>query len=313
VVSSANGNISQTGALSVSGTTHIMAGSGNIVLANAGNTLVAAVGATGGQISLTDAVPLILGTVDASGNLVLNSTGGLDLGDSSIGGNLSANSGNGNVTQEGALSVAGTTDIVAGSGNVQLNNPANILAKTVTTSGQQVSLTNAAPLDLGTVVTGGNLVLNSNGALDLGTTSVGGNLIANSANGNVTQDGPLSVGGSTDIIAGNGSIQLNNPGNVFQGALTTSSSNVGIGGEMNASAMQASIDSAVSQLESDGLSTDPGNPPDVLNLSPTVSETRDGEPVQVTMNIGANGPQLQILNGGMRLPDNSVSVARSGN
>jgi hypothetical protein len=31
------------------------------------------------------------------------------------------------------------------------------------------------------------------------------------------------------------------------------------------------------------------------------------------MNIGANGPQLQILNGGMRLPDNSVSVARSGN
>jgi filamentous hemagglutinin family protein len=313
VASSANGNVSQTGALSVTGTTDITAGTGNIGLTNAGNTLVAAVSAAGGQISLTDAVPLILGTVGAGGNLVANSTGGLDLGNSTIGGNLVANSGNGNVTQDGALSVEGTTDIVAGTGNVQLNNPANILAKTVTTSGQQVSLTNAAPLNLGVVATGGNLLLNSTGGLDLGTSNVGGNLVANSANGNVTQDGPLSVGGATDIVAGTGSIQLINPGNVFQGTLTTSGSNVGVGGEMNAFALDASIDSAVSQLESDGLSTDPGNPPDALNLSPTVSETRDGELVRVTMNIGANGPQLQILNGGMRLPDNSVSVARSGN
>jgi hypothetical protein len=176
-----------------------------------------------------------------------------------------------------------------------------------------VSLTNAVPLNLGAVTTGGNLVVNSNGALDLGTLIVGGNLTANSANGNVTQDGPLSVGGSTDIVAGTGSIQLNNPGNVFQGALTTSGSTVGVVGETNALALEASIDSAVSQLESDGLSTNPGQPPDALNLSPTVSETRDGEPAQVTMNIGPNGPQLQILNGGMRLPDNSITIARRGN
>jgi hypothetical protein len=31
------------------------------------------------------------------------------------------------------------------------------------------------------------------------------------------------------------------------------------------------------------------------------------------MNIGAGGPQLHILNGGMRLPANSVSAAHSQN
>ena len=310
---SANGNVSQDGPLSVTGTTDIMAGTGNISLANAGNTLVAAVSAAGGQISLTDALPLILGTVDASGNLVVNSTGGLDLGKSTIGGNLVANSGNGNVSQDGALSVVGTTDIVAGSGNVQLNNPANLLANTVTTSGQQVSLTNAAPLKLGIVATGGNLVVDSTGALDLGTSSVGGNLMANSSNGNVTQDGPLSVGGTTDIVAGTGTIQLNNPGNVFQGAVTTTGGKAAIGGELNALGQYAAIDSVVSELEAAVLWSNPANPPDALTLSPTVSETRDGELVQVTMNIGASGPQLHILNGGMRLPDGSVSVARSRN
>jgi trimeric autotransporter adhesin len=313
VADSANGNVTQDGPLSVTGTTDIMAGTGNIGLTNAGNALVAAVSAAGGQISLTDAVPLILGTVDAGGNLVVNSTGGLDLGNSSIGGNLVANSGNGNVTQDGALSVGGTTDIVAGIGNVQLNNPANILAKTVTTSGQEVSLSNAAPLNLGLVTTGGNLVVDSNGALDLGNSSVGGNLTANSGNGNVTQDGPLSVGGTTDIVAGSGTIQLNNPGNVFQGAVTTSGGKVGIGGDIDALALDASIDNVVSELEADVLWSDTGNPPNELTTSPTVSESRDGELVAVTMNIGANGPQLQILNGGMRLPDNSVTVARSGN
>jgi filamentous hemagglutinin family protein len=319
IVAAEGGGVTQsTGAtLTVGGTTGLAASNGgvpaDISLTNAGNVLVAAVSAIGAQVRITDAVPLILAVVDASGDLLVNSTGGLDLGTSTVGGTLVANSGNGNVIQEGAMSVAGTSNIDAGSGNVQLNNPANILAGTVTTSGQRVSLTNAVPLNLGAVTTGGNLVVNSNGALDLGTLIVGGNLTANSANGNVTQDGLLSVGGSTDIVAGTGSIQLNNPGNVFQGALTTSGSTVGVVGETNALALEASIDSAVSQLESDGLSTNPGNPPDALNLSPTVSETRDGEPAQVTMNIGPNGPQLQILNGGMRLPDNSITVARRGN
>jgi filamentous hemagglutinin family protein len=319
IVAAEGGAISQSpgATLAVGGTTGLAASNAgipaDISLTNAGNVLVAAVSATGAQVSITDAVPLTLGVVDASGNLLVNSTGGLDLGTSTVGGMLVANSGNGNVTQGGPLSVAGTTNIVAGSGNVHLTNSANILAETVTTSGQQVSLTNAVPLNLGVVTAGGNLLVNSTGGLDLGTSTVGGMLVANSDNGNVTQDGALSVAGTTDIVAGSGRIQLNNAGNVFQGALTTSGSSVGVDGEMNASALDASIDSAVSQLESDALSTDPGNPPDALNLSSTVSESRDGELVQVTMNIGVNGPQLHILNGGMRLPDDGVNVARSGN
>jgi filamentous hemagglutinin family protein len=319
IVAAEGGGVTQSpgATLAVGGTTGLAASNAgtpaDISLTNAGNVLVAAVSATGAQVSITDSVPLMLGMVDASEDLLVNSTGGLDLGNSSIGGNLVANSGNGNVTQEGALSVAGTTNITAGTGNVLLNNAANILGNTVTTSGQLVSLTNAVPLNLGIVATGGNLLVNSTGGLNLGTSNVGGNLVVNSGNGNVTQDGALSVDGTTDIVAGTGSVQLNNPGNVFQGALTASGSNVRVGGDVNAFALDASIDSAVSQLESDALSTDPGNPPDALTLSSTVSESRDGELVQITMNIGVNGPQLHILNGGMRLPDDGISVARIRN
>ena len=318
-VAAAGGSITQSpgATLAIAGTTGLAASNGglpaDISLANAGNVLIAAVSAAGAQVTITDAVPLILGTVGASGNLLVNATGGLNLGNSTVGGNLVADSGNGNVTQVGALSVEGTTDIVAGTGNVQLGNPANILAMTVTGSGEQVTLSNAAPLTLGIVGAAGDLVVNSSGALDLGTSSVGGNLLANSGNGDITQNGPLSVGGTSDIVAGTGSVQLNNPGNVFQGAVTTSGGTVGVGGEFNAVALDASIDSVVAQLQTDMLWSDPDNPPDTLTVSSTVGETRDGVLLQVTMNIGANGPQLHILNGGMRLPDDSAAVARSGN
>jgi hypothetical protein len=318
-VAAAGGSITQSpgATLAIAGTTGLAASNGglpaDISLANAGNVLIAAVSAAGAQVTITDAVPLILGTVGASGNLLVNATGGLNLGNSTVGGNLVADSGNGNVTQVGALSVEGTTDIVAGTGNVQLGNPANILAMTVTGSGEQVTLTNAAPLTLGIVGAAGDLVVNSSGALDLGTSSVGGNLLANSGNGDITQNGPLSVGGTSDIVAGTGSIQLNNPGNVFQGAVTTRGGTVGVGGEFNAVALDASIDSVVAQLQTDMLWSDPDNPPDTLTVSSTVGETRDGVLLQVTMNIGAYGPQLHILNGGMRLPDDSAAVARSRN
>ena len=128
--------MTQSGALAVSGTTGITAGTGNIDLSNAANTLAQAVSASGASISIADSGPLTLGTVAASGNLTLASTGALDLGTSTVGGNLTANSGNGNVTQSGALAVNGTTGITAGTGNIDLGNAANALAQAVSGVGR---------------------------------------------------------------------------------------------------------------------------------------------------------------------------------
>jgi filamentous hemagglutinin family protein len=325
LANSGNGNVTQNGPLSVTGTTGIVAGTGNIQLANAGNTLAQAVSATGAQIGLTDAGPLTLGTVDASGNLTLASIGALDLGTATVGGKLAANSGNGNVTQHGPLSVTGTTGIDAGTGNIQLANVGNTLAQAVSASGAQIGLTDAGPLTLGTLDARGNLSLASTGTLDLGTTTVGGKLTANSGNGNVTQAGVLSVRGTTSITAGTGSIQLKNLQNNFQALLTATGSTVDIGGEIP---LNASARNAVAQLESSNLASNAGTESSGLSLSsPTFNavpsagsdasagtdaspplDSRREDETNVSLNIGAAGPTLRIVNGGVRLPDHTVKV-----
>jgi filamentous hemagglutinin family protein len=142
-VNSGNGDVTQTGPLAVTGTTAITAGTGNITLANAGNTFAQAVSASGNNVSITDAGSLALGAVTATGNLTANSSGALDMGTSSVGGNLAVNSGNGDVTQTGPLAVTGTTAIAAGTGNITLTDPGNTFGQAVTASGNSVVITNA--------------------------------------------------------------------------------------------------------------------------------------------------------------------------
>jgi hypothetical protein len=180
---------------------------------------------------------------------------------------------------------------------------------------------------LGTVAASGNLNVVSSGALDLGTSSVGGNLAANSGNGNVTQDGPLTVTGTTDIAAGTGTIQLTNPGNAFNGQLTTTGGNVSVAGQTSESAANATASTAVSQLESSmfgsDITTQPGEMSQqspsfnaVLNVGSAASTTdtsspsasSDGAVVNVSLTVGVNGPALRIINGGVRLPTNTVSA-----
>jgi hypothetical protein len=331
---SAMGNVTQDGRLAVAGTTDIAAGTGNIQLTNAANTFAQAVSGSGVQISLTDVGPLTLGIVAASGDLTLASTGALDLGTSSVGGNLAAASANGNVSQDGPLSVAGTTDIAAGTGNIQLTNAGNTLMQAVTTSGRQISLKDSVPMILGTSEVSGNLTLASNGALGLGTATVGGNLTATSDNGNVTQSGPLHVTGATSIVAGTGTIQLSNAGNVFTGGMTASASGITVVGKGpdlpldKTPTLGTTGPNAVSQLESSLLLANAGIAPDTLSLSSSVSViggggsddsgadvastaesgSGNGEILDVSLHIGARGPTLHILSGGMRLPDNRVDA-----
>jgi hypothetical protein len=267
----------------------------------------------------------------------VTSIGALDLGSATVSGNLAANSGNGSVTQDGALSVAGTTNIVAGAGSIQLTNLDNVLVGVVNVSGKQINVMDSIPLILGTSSASSNLSVGSKGDLDLGTATVGGNLVANSGNGTVTQNGPLQVTGTTDIEAGTGSIELNNPGNVFQSTVTASGSNVAVAGNgpglpLHGGPPAASVANTVSQLESSDLASATGTVPDGLSLSPTISvsgsadssgvaqddervsgATSAGRDRYVTTTIGPAGPMLRIVNGGLRLPDRRVDAIQIRN
>src|SRR3546814_3235712 len=65
VAHSSGGAIEQGGALRVGGATELDAGTGDVVLSNAGNDFVGTVGITGGSVAIVDANGLTLGTVTA--------------------------------------------------------------------------------------------------------------------------------------------------------------------------------------------------------------------------------------------------------
>ena len=95
---------------------------------------------------LKDTNALGLGTVTAGGKLSLDTNGALDLGTSTVGGNLSANSNGGDITQGGALTVAGTSTLAAGAGDITLNNAGNSFFGVTSFSGQDVSVAAAGAL-----------------------------------------------------------------------------------------------------------------------------------------------------------------------
>jgi len=107
--------------------------------------------------------------------------------------------------------------------------------------------------------------------------------------------------------------------------LTATGSAVDIGGEIP---LNGSVRNAVAQLESSNLASNAGTEFSGLSLSsPTFNavpsagsdasaETDASSPpdlsredeTNVSLNIGAAGPALKIVNGGVRLPDHLVKV-----
>ncbi len=251
------GAITDTGALTVAGTTTLTAGSTNdITLDNADDF---------GTVAIT-----------SGHNVILNDTNSLILGASTVSGTLNVTT-NGTITQSAALGVTGTTTMAAGAGNnITLNNASNDFSTVVITSGKNVTLDDANALDLGTstvsgtlnVTTGGaitdsgaltvtgattlaagsgnditldnaddfstvaitsgrNVTLNDTNALDLGASTVSGTLTVTS-NGDITNSGSLAVSGVTTLTPGAAnSVILNQAGNNFVGAVSvTNGTNV---------------------------------------------------------------------------------------
>ena len=174
------GDVVQTAAsnaaLTVTGTSNINAGAGNVTLPNVPNQF-------GQAVSLQ------------ANDVVLVGSNSLVLGQGAVTGNLSVTAATGSITQTAPLSVAGTSHLTATQGNVVMTQ-ANTLTQAV--SIQAIDAT-----------------LNTTSALTLGASTVTGNLVATVAAGDVTQTGPLVVTGTSNLTATAGNITLTDAGNSF--------------------------------------------------------------------------------------------------
>jgi hypothetical protein len=202
VVTDRVGDLTQTGALTVVGTSSFTTATNNATITLASANLL------GGEVTLTTSG----GNGDAS--LTNNAAGGLVLAASSIGGNLTATSTLGNLTQSGALTVGGTSSFTTSATNATITlNDANRLTGAV-------SLNTSGP--------SGDAQLSNDRATVLGGSSVGGNLTVTDTVASLTQSGVLAVGGTSSFttLAANADITLDGA-NQFIGAVSLSTGGAG--------------------------------------------------------------------------------------
>ncbi|MFG6413051.1 beta strand repeat-containing protein [Roseateles sp. DC23W] len=216
VAHSANGAITQAGALDVTGASSVNAGSGAITLTHAGNRWGGAVSLAGATTQIHGSAALALGTL-ATGALTAQSGGALNLGQGAVNGHLVASSG-GALAQTGALDVSGSTQLNAGSATITLAQAGNRWGGVVDLTGGATQLRGSGALTLGTLATG-SLNFASTGALNLGQGTVSGDLIGDSGGHAITQAGALNVSGNTTLNAGTADIMLADTGNLLQGTL----------------------------------------------------------------------------------------------
>jgi hypothetical protein len=147
-LSSTNAAITQTaGALNVGTSTTVDAGTGNIALGSAANTLAGVVTLTAGNVQIA-ATALTLGALSTNA-LTATSGSTLKLGSGTVRGALTATSSNAAITQAGALSVGGTTTLNAGSGAITLADTGNAFSGVVSLHGGDAVVRTGTALILG--------------------------------------------------------------------------------------------------------------------------------------------------------------------
>ena len=188
---STGGAVTQSGALNVAGNATFAAGASNdITLSNATNDFSTVAITSGRNVTVQDANALNLGASTVSGTLNVTT--------------------NGDLTQSGALNVAGTTTLVAGAGN-------------------DITLMSASN-DFSTVavISGRNVALMDGGALDLAASTISGTLNV-STSGAITDSGNVVVAGTTTLVAGAANdITLDSAGNNFSTVAVNSGNNVAL-------------------------------------------------------------------------------------
>jgi hypothetical protein len=145
----------------------------------------------------------------------------LQMGTTTVSGNMSLTATSGAITQSGPIAVSGTTNLIAIDDNILLNNVNNIfVGRVFVDTPKALQLNTSGALSMGVVNVGLTTNLQSHGVLDMGTSSVyTGKLKVNSGGFEIMQSGPLKAGAEQDFDAGNAKIDLFNPKNLWLGAL----------------------------------------------------------------------------------------------
>ena len=148
-------------------------------------------------------------TTGSSGNATVVDASGLNLGASTVGGNLSATATTGNMEDSGVLTIAGTSSFTTSANNATItldNTNAFTGAVTLSTTGSTGHSTidnGITAFNIGASSVGGNLTLTSghaSGITDSGTVTVGGNLVARTnENSGVINLGTLAVDGTVAL------------------------------------------------------------------------------------------------------------------
>jgi hypothetical protein len=168
------------------------------------------------NVAVTDANALTLGTIAIpSGNLTVISTGALNLGAVTLGGNLSATSNGGAISQTGVLAITGTSSITAGAAAISLSNTGNNFGGVVTLSnsgsGNEISLSDGS----------GNLTIgniSSTGVVGITASGAAGTLLFNGTYAGLT--GSLSA--TAESSTGATALTISNPmANITSATLVT--------------------------------------------------------------------------------------------
>ncbi len=267
---------------------------GNITLA--GNTLLSAnstMAAMGGNAGAGNGGNILFdGTLDASGGnrtLAINSNGDTTfegaVGNTLAFGSLTTNAGGSTIINGGSVKTTGSQSY---GDAVKLG-----AATTFTTSNANTNLTFTGPVDandhdlsmnivrditannlgndFGRVLinAGRNVSLRDANALELGASAVGGTLNLRTS-GDITQNGAVTVAGTTTLAAGAGNIALSNAGNNFNAVTISNGNNVSIV-DQNAMRLNAST---VGSLLAQTLS---GN----LTLAGNISASNGGDAIRL--------------------------------
>ena len=189
VTHTGSGNLTQSGAASIYGSSNFTSG-GNIILSNTSNNFgrVALETTATKNVTIVEANTLNLGRVVMAG----------------VTGNFTATSVNGGIIDSGLTGVNVTANravLTASNGNISLDDPTTSLAATG-----------------GIQFTGNDVVFSTLNSLNLGvsgTTSTANNLTVTSATGTITDSGNMTVTGDARFLTGNQNIIVDSTGNQF--------------------------------------------------------------------------------------------------
>ena len=251
----ANGAITDSGNLTVGGTTTLAAGSGNDITLDNANDFVGAVNIVSARnVTLNDINGLTVGGTLA-GDLSTVSGGATAFNTLNVGGTLTAVAG-GVISDNGNITVANATALNSGANDIVLNNADDFGGAVTIVNANNVTLVDVNSLTVGGNVAG-SLTTTANGATAFNALNVAGNLNA-TANGLISDNGNVTVGGATTLAAGAGNdITLNNADNF--GVVSIASGNNVTLNDVNALTLGASSISGNLNITANGAIADSGN------------------------------------------------------